>query len=357
MPACAPCVAPMVADLTFYEAIPGLLDALPPPLRAKRSPALTAAARRATLAAMRAVAARLAARPRPGPPRRSRRPSRSIARMRSSPAGAAGARLSTSVLHSHVAESKVQAVAGLQRYGKTLTAHLDELGLLGPHFTVAHGVWLDDDDMRRLGRPRRLGRAQSGQQHAARLRHRRCPAMLERGVNLGIGTDRRICSDNQNMYEAMRLASLVSKVQGPDWHRWLRPARCLARRPRAAPARWAWRPDRPHRAGLQGRHRLARSRPRELDAGQRSGQPARPSPRTAPRRCGDDRRPHGGRERLQGRLRHDQARPRLRSRARPARDLERDARALSARLEGVVGSFCVGLSNAPYHIHRYGHAH
>src|SRR5204862_6867169 len=27
--------------------------------------------------------------------------------------------------------------------------------------------------------------------------------------------------DNQNMYEAMRLASFVSKVQGPEWQRWL----------------------------------------------------------------------------------------------------------------------------------------
>jgi guanine deaminase len=54
-------------------------------------------------------------------------------------------------LHSHVAESKVQAIVGLQRYGRRSTAHLDALGALGPHFTVAHGVWLDDDDMRRLG--------------------------------------------------------------------------------------------------------------------------------------------------------------------------------------------------------------
>src|SRR5204863_5656906 len=29
------------------------------------------------------------------------------------------------------------------------------------------------------------------------------------------------CSDNQSMYEAMRLASFVSKVQGPEWQRWL----------------------------------------------------------------------------------------------------------------------------------------
>ena len=37
--------------------------------------------------------------------------------------------------------------------------------------------------------------------------------------------------------------------------------------------------------------------------------------------------------------------------------LNEGAKALGAQLEGLVGSFCIGLSNAPYHIHRYGHAH
>src|SRR5260370_33775244 len=36
-------------------------------------------------------------------------------------------------LHSHVAESKEQAVGGLQGYGNTVSAHLDGLGALGPH--------------------------------------------------------------------------------------------------------------------------------------------------------------------------------------------------------------------------------
>ena len=40
--------------------------------------------------------------------------------------------------------------------------------------------------------------------------------MLDAQVNVGIGTDGATCSDNQNMYEIMRLASMVSKVQGPD---------------------------------------------------------------------------------------------------------------------------------------------
>ena len=115
----------------------------------------------------------------------------------------------------------MQAIVGLQRYGKTLTAHLDSLGALGPHFTVAHGVWLDHDDMKRLG------------DHGASVAHNPgsnmrlgsgladTRAMLDRGVNLGIGTDGASCSDNQNVYEAMRLASFVSKAQGPEWQRWL----------------------------------------------------------------------------------------------------------------------------------------
>ena len=124
-------------------------------------------------------------------------------------------------LHSHVAESKVQAIVGLQRYGKTLTAHLDDLGALGPHFTVAHGVWLDHDDMKRLG------------DHGASVAHNPgsnmrlgngfgdMKAMLERRVSVGIGTDGANCSDNQNVFEAMRLASLVSKGQSPDVDRWV----------------------------------------------------------------------------------------------------------------------------------------
>jgi hypothetical protein len=49
------------------------------------------------------------------------------------------------LLQSHVAESMVQSVAALQRWGKSLTAHFEELGMLGPNFTVAHGVWRGDD--------------------------------------------------------------------------------------------------------------------------------------------------------------------------------------------------------------------
>ena len=39
--------------------------------------------------------------------------------------------------------------------------------------------------------------------------------MLSRGVNVGIGTDGANCSDNLNMYENMRLASMISESSEP----------------------------------------------------------------------------------------------------------------------------------------------
>src|SRR5579862_5357968 len=212
-------IAPMVADRSFYEAIPGLADALPASLR-ERAQALRLAPGETTLNAIRTIL-------------RDWPVDRDLVRPAVAPTiphhcsdefilGCAGLAREFDVgLHSHVAESKIQAVSGIRTYGRTQTAHLDGLGVLGPHFTVAHGVWLDHEDMARLG------------DHGASVAHNPgsnmrlgsgladTRAMLERRVNLGIGTDGANCSDNQNMYEAMRLASFVSKVQGPEWRRWL----------------------------------------------------------------------------------------------------------------------------------------
>ena len=121
----------------------------------------------------------------------------------------------------HVAESKVQAVVGPRKYGTTLVGHLHKLGLIGPNFTAAHAVWIDDDDMGRLadagacvahnpGSNMKLG---SGLGAARKMR--------DRGITLGIGTDGCLSSDNQNVFEAMRTAAFISRVQGPDPRQWL----------------------------------------------------------------------------------------------------------------------------------------
>jgi guanine deaminase len=125
-------------------------------------------------------------------------------------------------LHSHLQESKVQVIVGLKKYGKTPAAHLAGLGLLGPDFVAAHGVWLDDDDIQRLA------------DHGASVAHNpgsnmllgngvaAVRTMLDKKVNVGIGTDGASCCDNQNMYESLRVAAYGSNLRGPDNHRWLK---------------------------------------------------------------------------------------------------------------------------------------
>ena len=142
-------LAPMVAEISFYEAIPGLLDALPPALQ-KEVERLRLAPYEASLTAMQRMLTagtfdRELVRPAVAPtiPHHcSDEFMRECAKL---------AREFDVGLHTHVQESKAQVIVGLKRYGKTPTAHLQDLGLLGPDFTVAHGVWLDDDDMQRLG--------------------------------------------------------------------------------------------------------------------------------------------------------------------------------------------------------------
>ena len=145
-------------------------------------------------------------------------------------------------------------------------------------------------------------------------------AMLDRRVNLGIGTDGASCSDNQNMYEAMRLASFVSKVQGPEWRRWLTTREAaLAATEGSARALGLRRPHRPDRAGLEGRSRDARPRPPELAAAQRPGQPAGPYRGRHRGRQRHDRRPHGRREPPRADRRSGAAARARRGGARPSR--------------------------------------
>ena len=212
-------IAPMMADMTLYEAIPGLMDALPANLQTAIAP-LGLPPWQETLDRMRAIL-------------RNWKADRGFVRPAVAPTIPLHCRDEFMVacrdlaaefdvgMHTHLAESKVQAVVGARRYGRSLTAHIEQLGLLGPRFVAAHGVWLDTDDMRRLGahgasvahNPASNMRLGSGVADAA--------GMLAAGVNLAIGTDAATCNDNLNMYQSLHFAAAASHARGPDTEKWL----------------------------------------------------------------------------------------------------------------------------------------
>jgi guanine deaminase len=218
-------VAPMMADRTLYEAIPALGQAVPAAQRAATERLRLPPWPDTLGAALAAIRDWKLDREQVAPALAPTIP------LHCSDAFLVGCRDAAQAhalgIHMHVGESRVQAVTGQEVYGTTLTGHLARLGLLGPGFTAAHAVWLDDDDILRLadagasmahnpGSNMRLG---SGIAPAR--------AMWERGVNVGIGTDAAVCSDNLNMFEAMRLAAYASRISDADPTRWFSTAEAL----------------------------------------------------------------------------------------------------------------------------------
>src|SRR6266481_7458916 len=142
-------VAPMIADRTIYQALPGLLDALPGELRAQYA-ALAAAPIEQTFATCRDILAnwefdRRQIRPALGP---------TIPLHCTDPFLTECTRLAREYdtpLQTHLAESRTQAAIARTRYGASLVGHLESLGFLSEHLSVAHAIWLDDEEIAKLG--------------------------------------------------------------------------------------------------------------------------------------------------------------------------------------------------------------
>jgi 5-methylthioadenosine/S-adenosylhomocysteine deaminase len=212
-------IAPMLADKTLYQADPDLIGNIPEPLRAQVI-AFRLAPYQASADALEAIYEdwpfdREMIRPAIAPTIPLHCSDEFLVRCRDL------ARAYDLPLQTHLAETKTQALIGLRKYGRTLTAHLESLGMLGPHFSAAHAIWLDRDDLGRLSDNGAsiVHAPVSNMRFGSGLAHLR-PA-LDRGINVGIATDAANSSDQLNMFESTRLAALISRVQTPDFEQWL----------------------------------------------------------------------------------------------------------------------------------------
>ena len=228
-------LAPQGGDLVFYRAVPGLLDLLPDDLRKtvdSLRPAPTQGMLEVFGTAIRrwngAAGGRI-----------------HIAAAPVVPGECSDAFLDGCVgfvrelgvgVQTHLAETKMQAMYGIERWCRPLVRHLADIGMVGPRFVGGHGVWLTDDEMAILGdtgssvvhNPASNLKLGSG---IAPVRE-----LLDHGVTVGLGTDGSL-SSNQNMFEAMRFAGLVNKVRfAHDPDRWIE-ARSVWRMATTAAAR------------------------------------------------------------------------------------------------------------------------
>ncbi len=120
--------------------------------------------------------------------------------------------------HTHVLETRTQIGANLERYGRSSVSYLEDLGMLRPGSSLAHCVWMDPDEFATVQRcgativhnPVSNLRCGSGILPVADL--------LEGGVSVALGADGAASNDNQNMFEAMKFATLLQTLHGSHRH-------------------------------------------------------------------------------------------------------------------------------------------
>ena len=110
----------------------------------------------------------------------------------------------------HMSPTSSDPEAYLARTGRRPIVHLADLGVLGPHLLLAHGVWLDDDEMEAILASRsavaycpwaylRLGQGVS--------RAGRHAELVERGGRVALGCD---ASNAGDMADILRTAALAA---------------------------------------------------------------------------------------------------------------------------------------------------
>ena len=120
------------------------------------------------------------------------------------------------LIHIHLSETKKEVQDCLKETGKTPAEYLDDIGLLGPNLCAAHCVWLTDKEVELF------------QEKGAKIIHnpisnlKLCSGIFpykkikEKNISICIGTDGCCSNNNLDMFEEIKVASLLGKISSQD---------------------------------------------------------------------------------------------------------------------------------------------
>lgn len=122
-------------------------------------------------------------------------------------------------IHIHTLQTPHQRAYGFKKYGRSLLAVLDDMGLVAPNTVFGHMVWISADDIALLAR-----RGASITHHASCNLHVRngiSPVyeLLRAGVNVAMGIDDKSINDDEDPFMEMRLIHQLHRIPGFDLER------------------------------------------------------------------------------------------------------------------------------------------
>jgi 5-methylthioadenosine/S-adenosylhomocysteine deaminase len=119
-------------------------------------------------------------------------------------------------IHIHVSETEFEVGQIKESYGARPFEYLDEIGFLGNDVIAAHAVWLSDKEINII------------KENGVKLSHNPASNMklgsgispvsqlVDEGINVSLGTDGAASNNNLDMFEEMKLAALLQKVNTGD---------------------------------------------------------------------------------------------------------------------------------------------
>jgi len=116
----------------------------------------------------------------------------------------------------HVAETRDETRIIQERYGTTPVRHLRNLGVLDERTVAVHAVWLDEEemDMLRDAGVKVSHNPESNMKLASGVAP--VPAMLRRGIAVGLGTDGCASNNDLDLFREMGTAAKLHKVAAMD---------------------------------------------------------------------------------------------------------------------------------------------
>jgi 5-methylthioadenosine/S-adenosylhomocysteine deaminase len=117
---------------------------------------------------------------------------------------------------SHVAETRDEIKLIQERYGTTPIRHLQKLGVLDERTVIVHAVWADEEELEML---RDTGtkvshNPESNMKLAVGIAP--VPAMLRKGITVGLGTDGCASNNDLDLFREMGTAAKLHKVAAMD---------------------------------------------------------------------------------------------------------------------------------------------
>lgn len=129
--------------------------------------------------------------------------------------------------HSHLLETKAQEKLAQEKYRCSAVEHLQRIGYLSDRTSLAHCVWLNDNDITILAQTQctvvhnPLSNLRLGSGIAPILKY------LQAGVNVSFGCDGASSNDSQDLLEAIKIGSILHNTTDTNYHNWITPRKSV----------------------------------------------------------------------------------------------------------------------------------